>query len=243
MTGASPRLELRPMWSHLIGLRNGTDGINDKGPRPMMHPHTELRFINEYIGHGVVATHDIPKGTITWVQDQLDREFTPEEVCSIGALFWDTLEKYCFRNQHGRWVLCWDQARFVNHSFKSNCMSTAYNFEIALCDIKAGEELTDDYGYLNVTQPFHAVDEGVGRTTVYPDDLTRYSSVWDSQLLKVWPSILKVDQTLKPLLGDGVWKRISRVASGREQMVSLLECYYNDEAIAVNGSLEAFITQ
>ncbi|XOV75575.1 MAG: SET domain-containing protein [Phycisphaerales bacterium] len=106
--------------------------------------------MNESIGHGVVATRDIPKGTITWVQDELDREFSPGEIRRLGKPFAASLDKYCFRNQHGRWVLCWDHARFVNHSFKSNCVTTAYNFEIAVRDIRAGEELTDDYGYLNI---------------------------------------------------------------------------------------------
>ena len=227
------------MWSNRVRLRNGNVGINDKGPRPMMHPHTELRFINEHIGHGVVATRDLPKGTITWVQDQLDREFTPEQVAMLGAHYADAFEKYCFRNQHGRWVLCWDQARFVNHSFQSNCMSTAYNFEIAIRDIKAGEELTDDYGYLNIMEPFQAMDEGVGRSMVYPDDLTRYHGEWDHALIKVWPSIVKVEQPLKPMLATGVWKSINQVATGKEQMISILECYFNDETIAINGALSA----
>ena len=45
----------------------------------MIHPHTELRFINDEIGHGVVATQFIPAGTITWVLDELDRTFTPKQ--------------------------------------------------------------------------------------------------------------------------------------------------------------------
>jgi len=35
----------------------------------MIHPDTEVRFINDEIGYGVVAKKLIPKGTITWVQD------------------------------------------------------------------------------------------------------------------------------------------------------------------------------
>ncbi len=192
----------------------------------MIHPDTELRFVNDAIGHGVVATRDIPRGTITWVQDELDREFTSERVMSLGELFTRSLDKYCFRNQHGRWVLCWDHARFVNHSFKSNCLTTAYNFEIAIREISAGEQLTDDYGYLNIMQPFDAIDEGVGRTVVYPDDLVRYHPIWDAQLRDVWPDIPKTDQPLRQLLAEGLWDRVTRVADGTEEMLSILECYY-----------------
>ncbi|MCA9303438.1 MAG: SET domain-containing protein [Phycisphaerales bacterium] len=192
----------------------------------MMHPDTELRYISEEIGHGVVATRDIPKGTITWVQDKLDREFEPEQVETFGEPYTELLDKYCFRNQHGRWVLCWDHARFVNHSFRSNCLTTAYNFEVAIRDIRAGEELTDDYGYLNIMHPFHAYDEGTERKVVYPDDLTRYHGVWDGNLRDAWPNIPKVAQPLRELLSAVQWKRVGRIASGREMMASILECYF-----------------
>lgn len=216
----------------LSGLRTRADDINPKGSSPMMHPDTALRFISEAIGHGVVATRDIPAGTITWVQDTIDREFTPQEIELLGEPFARTLDTYCFRNQHGRWVLCWDHARFVNHSFRSNCLTTAFGFEIAVRDIKAGEELTDDYGYLNIMRPFEAFDEGVGRTLVQPDDLTRYHAVWDSALAQAWPRITEVDQPLRRLLKKGVWQRTSRVARGEAKMPSILECFYRGEPVA-----------
>lgn len=202
----------------------------------MMHPDTELRFISRHIGHGVVATCDIPEGTITWAQDGLDRELTLQQVESLGELYKDSLDTYCFRNQHGHWVLCWDHARFVNHSFRSNCMTTAYNFEIAIRDIRAGEELTDDYGYLNIMRPFHAMDEGLDRVVVYPDDLTRHHKAWDAKLLEVWPRIPEVEQPLRPLLGAGLWDRIGHVALGKERMASILDCYYKDEVSSAVGN-------
>lgn len=191
----------------------------------MMHPNTELRFISEQIGHGVVATHDIPRGSITWAQDKLDREFTPKQVQALGFPYVDLLDKYCFRNQQGRWILCWDHARFVNHSFNSNCLTTAYNFEVAIRDIRAGEELTDDYGYLNITRPFRAMDEGCRRKTVYPDDLTRYHPAWDRKLRAIWPRIPTIEQPLRDLLDGSLWEHVERVASGEEEMASILNCY------------------
>lgn len=38
----------------------------------MIHPNTELKFISNQVGYGVVATSFIPAGTITWVLDKLD---------------------------------------------------------------------------------------------------------------------------------------------------------------------------
>ncbi|MGP1347240.1 MAG: SET domain-containing protein [Phycisphaerales bacterium] len=192
----------------------------------MMHPHTELRFINEEIGHGVIALRDIPAGTITWVQDELDRVLTPSEVEDLGELYAKTLDTYCFRNGRGEWILCWDRARFVNHSFRSNCMTTAFEFEIAIRDIAAGEELTDDYGYLNIMQPFEAIDEGAGRTTVYPDDLLRHHRAWDKQLRRAWPHIPQVAQPLRSLITPDLWERVTTIADDPTRMPSILECYY-----------------
>lgn len=119
----------------------------------MIHPKTELKFISNKIGYGVVATEFIPAGTITWALDDLDREFSPSKLKKMDPLYQSILETYCYRNKKGNFVLCWDYGRYVNHSFKSNCLSTAYDFEIAIRDIRPGEELTDDYGYLNVSEP------------------------------------------------------------------------------------------
>ncbi len=141
----------------------------------MIHPHTELRFISDKIGYGVVATRFIPKGTITWALDKLDRVFEPSEIKLFERVYQEILDKYCYRNNVGDFVFCWDIARFVNHSFNSNCISTPYEFEVAVRDILPGEELTDDYGYLNVTEPFDCLpEEGSTRTRVMPDDLLNF---------------------------------------------------------------------
>ena len=204
----------------------------------MIHPHTEIKFISPVKGYGVVATQFIPKGTITWVHDTLDRTFTPNEVASMPDLFRQIIETYTFRDNQGRFVLCWDNARFVNHSFNSNCLSTAYDFEIAIRDIHPGEELTDDYGYLNITEPFDAVREpGSERTTVYPDDLLRYHQQWDKTLLNTWPHLKDVPQPLAELLPSHNWKTALDIAHGKIAMKSILTCYYPDENNSKNGHL------
>lgn len=101
----------------------------------MIHPYTKLHFINKSIGYGVVATKDIPAGTITWALDDLDRVFTATEYHDMAPLYKTLLDTYTYRNNKGNYVLCWDLGRYVNHSFRSNCMSTAYDFEVAIRDI------------------------------------------------------------------------------------------------------------
>ena len=192
----------------------------------MIHPHTELRFISNEVGYGVVATQPIPAGTITWVYDKLDREFSPAEFQSLEPLYQNILDTYTFRNNNGNLVLCWDNARYVNHSFNSNCLTTAYDFEIAIRDIAPGEQLTDDYGYLNITSPFRGIDEGTRRKIVYPDDLVRYYKVWDKKLLRVFNRIPKLNQPLKTLISDELWNEITTVAKGEKEMESILKNYY-----------------
>ncbi|HLV52807.1 MAG TPA: SET domain-containing protein [Cryomorphaceae bacterium] len=194
----------------------------------MIHPHTELRFINKDIGYGVVATHFIPKGTITWVLDKLDREFTPGEVEKLDPVYREILDTYSFCNSAGNLVLCWDHGRFVNHSFNSNCLTTAYDFEVAIRDIHPGEQITDDYGYLNISRPFRALDEGTRRKTVYPDDLLRYHKVWDKKLARVFPMIPELEQPLLHLLPRKTANEVLKVAKGEKRMESILTNYYHN---------------
>lgn len=201
----------------------------------MIHPHTELRFISDKIGHGVVATKFIPKGTITWALDKLDRIFTPKQVSEMGPMYRDTMEKYSYRNPDGNHVFCWDNARFVNHSSNSNCITTAYDFEIAVRDIQPGEELTDDYGYLNLDEPFEVLPElGSDRNVIYPDDLLRFYPIWDEKLLSAFPELLKVEQPLFEILSKENLDRAKSIALGQKKMDSILNCYYLNGS-TVNG--------
>jgi uncharacterized protein len=195
----------------------------------MIHPDTELRFINDKIGYGVVATKFIPKGTITWTLDKLDRIFTPAEIRSMSPVYREIMDKYTYRNPAGNHVFCWDNARFVNHSSNANCITTAYEFEIAIRDIQPGEELTDDYGYLNLEEPFEVLPEpGSNRTVIYPDDLVNYYPIWDEKLLGAFPNLLKVDQPLFHLLEPATQEKAKQIASGDLKMDSILNCYYRN---------------
>lgn len=203
----------------------------------MIHPHTELRFINEKIGYGIVALKPIPKGTITWALDKLDRIFSPEQVRAMDDLYQQVLDKYTYRNSEGNHILCWDNARFVNHSSHANCLTTAYEFEIAIRDIAPGEELTDDYGYLNLEEPFEVAPEaGSNRNIVYPDDLLRYYPEWDEKLLSSFPKILQVDQPLFQLLETSIQEKVKNIAAGKMKMDSILNCYYQKGKVSgLNG--------
>ena len=192
----------------------------------MIHPKTELKLISREIGYGVVALELIPAGTITWVLDKLDREFSVLEFQSMEPIYQNILDTYTYRNNKGNFVLCWDNGRFVNHSFNSNCLTTAYDFEIAIRDIQPGEQLTDDYGYLNIPYPFRGVDEGTRRKVVYPDDLVKYYKVWDKKIQKVFTKIPTLDQPLRELIPKPLWQKIQSIVAGEEELESILKNYF-----------------
>jgi hypothetical protein len=192
----------------------------------MLHPDTEVRWISKDIGCGIVATRDIPKGTITWAMDPLDRFFTAQQVAELPDRCRETLLKYSYRNRHGEYVFCWDNTRFMNHSFTPNCITTAYNFELAVRNIAEGEELTNDYGSLNILEPFQACDEGTERKVVYPDDLARHYKQWDEKLAGAFNQICLVEQPLRDMLSTELWERSCHIAEKRSTMDSILNCLH-----------------
>jgi hypothetical protein len=195
----------------------------------MIHPDTEVRYISKEKGYGVVATKLIPKGTITWVQDDLDQIFTKDQVKNLNPFIKKYLDIYSFTNKNGEMVLCWDNGKFVNHSFKPSCFSTPYDFEIAIRDIHPGEELTDDYGYLNVEKPFEVIDENTERKTVYPDDILNFHEEWDELIKENAPKVLEVKQILRELIPEKTWTEFVNAVYNPHQMKSILECHYQHD--------------
>jgi len=198
----------------------------------MMHPDTELRYIDDSIGVGVFATKRIPKGTITWALDDLDQTFREEEVAALDDARRKQVRKYSFRNQEGLYILCWDHGRFINHSFRANCVGTAYDFQIAGRDILPGEQLFDDYGILNMDEPFDCFpEEGSTRTRVLPDDLLRHYEEWDAQATEAFRRFGAVEQPLKHLVKAEFAEKLERIATRGEAIDSVIATYYDRHGI------------
>jgi uncharacterized protein len=194
----------------------------------MLHPHTEIRFINNQIGYGVFATRLIPKGAVAWVQDDFDRVYTEEEIRNLEPVYQQILEKYCFRDHQGRWVFCWDNTRYINHSFYPTCITTPYQFEIAVTDILPGQEITNDYGFFNIIEPLDCFPEPeCDRTRVMPDDLLRFGEQWDRQLVEAFRFFDKVKQPLASLIKPKYLAKAHMIARGEATLDSIRTCFYN----------------
>ena len=107
-------------------------------------------------------------------------------------------------------------------------MATAYPFEIAIRDIHPGEELTNDYGTLNISHTFRGIDEGTRRKVVYPNDLSKYYRKWDQYVQQNMPKVLKKEQPLRPYISNDLWELIMELASGKRKMESVLKSYYRE---------------
>jgi len=196
----------------------------------MIIPCTKVTYINEIKGFGIVATEPIPKGTITWVLDDLDREFTPAQLGRLQPACRESVVSYSYRNNKGNFIFCWDNEKYINHSFRPNCCHTPYHLEIAIHDIQPGEELTDDYGFLNIIEPFMVDSEGTDREVVYPDDLRRYSGQWDQQLRTAYDNLLQVGQPLREVIPAECWLELTAICNRKTQPLSIRHCLFEDQA-------------
>lgn len=203
----------------------------------MIHPQTELRFINDSIGYGVFATAFIPKGTIVWIMDDLDQRFDEEYVVHLEPLRRDAILKYCFRDELGQYILCWDIARYVNHSFDPTLIATPYKLEVAARDIYPGDEITDDYGYFNLDTPFDCHPEpNSTRTRVMPDDILHFYPEWDRKVADAMQYLGRVEQPLAYLVEPMYREKLAAIAAGNAQPDSILTCYYDRAAHTPSSS-------
>ena len=169
----------------------------------MIHPWTELRFINPEIGSGVFATRRIPRGTITWAQCSLDRVLTPAQVKDLGPAYHATIDRYAYQNRAGDWVLCWDFGRFMNHSCDPAVLSPGFDIDVAVRDVEAGEQLTCDYALLNLDADMAcSCGAATCRRAVRPDDSTRMLAAWDAALVRAFTTLGQVEQPLLPFVRD-----------------------------------------
>jgi hypothetical protein len=167
----------------------------------MIHPWTELRFINPEIGSGVFATRRIPRGTITWAQCSLDRVLSPSEVKALGPAYHPVIDRYAYTNSAGDYVLCWDFGRFMNHSCRPAVLAPGFDIDVAIRDVEAGEQLTCDYALLNLE---HEMPCGCGaedcRHVIKPNDPSRMVAGWDNALASAFTELAKVEQPLMPFV-------------------------------------------
>lgn len=189
----------------------------------MIHPATELRPVNKDKGLGIFATSFIPKGTLTYVKDDLEIEIGPDDPRLKDPLLKDIIETYSFVDERGIHIVSWDHAKYVNHCCHCNTMSTGYGFEIAVRDIQAGEEITDEYGMFNFDYKLNLkCSKSDCRGTVSGTDLEDYYIVWDKEVKAALKFFNIVTQPLLPFLKDSVLRNVRTYLATDQEYKSVL---------------------
>lgn len=182
----------------------------------MLHPATELRQLGSALGTCVVATEFIPRGTLMWVLDPIDRLIDPAMVISLPPLLRAAVHNHGYFDRDGNIVLCWDHARFVNHSCEPNCLSPGYGFEVAVSDIVPGEPLTNDYLTLNLACDFEcACGRASCRRNIHAATADGLVDDWDARIAAALQHATRVGQPLLSLLSPTERRELAAIGGGR----------------------------
>jgi uncharacterized protein len=188
----------------------------------MIHPNTVLKFVSETIGYGVYATRDIPEGSIVYVKDSLELIITPTDYLLHTPEMKTVVDKYSYIDEKGNRIISWDFAKYVNHCCNCNTISTGYGFEIAIRDIKAGEQITDEYGIFNLDQEMTLVcGEQNCRKIIKPVDFDIYYQDWDAKIKNSIGKLFEVDQPLMPFVEEQTRKELDDFFTNPERYKSV----------------------
>jgi len=169
----------------------------------MMHPATELRFINPDVGYGVFAVEPIPCGTVVWVLCRLDMVFSPGEVAALPECYLPIMDKYAYTDADGNQILCWDNGRYLNHSCDPAMLGVGRGFEIAVRDIAPGEEITCEYGGLNLATEMACCCGATScRSVIGGEDVLRLWPELDRRIAQTLGHARQVPQPLLPFASD-----------------------------------------
>src|SRR4029077_14342626 len=110
------------------------------------------------------------------------------------------------------------------------CLSPGFDFELAVRDIQPDEELTDDYGALNLSEPFEcACGLTCCRRSVGRHALLKYAAQWDSIVAPAFARISAVSQPLWPLVVEKA--AVEQILCGRGSVPSCLQHYWPPQRV------------
>jgi len=192
----------------------------------MIHPKTQLKEVSPEIGLGVFASQDIPCGTIVYVKDPLEIIIDEKQFQQLPQTLKEKADIYSYIESSGSRVLSWDSAKFVNHNCNANTLSTGYGFEIAVRDIAAGEEVTDDYGMFNVPHdmPLYCKCENC-RGVLRAHDFLKLVPFWDKKVKNALSYLNKVEQPLIDLVQKETMASLMSYIESGQDYLSVEELY------------------
>ena len=193
----------------------------------MIHPDTELQKVNDTVGYGVFATRLIPKGTILYVKDPLEIEVTPEQFAVMNPQYQTVVDWFSYVDERGFHIVSWDIAKYVNHHCDSNSIGTGYGFEIATRDIAANEEITDEYGIFNLSEPLKCCcDSANCRGIISDNDWDIYGRIWDKRAKDALKCFGQVAQPLIKFMDTEVYQGVIKYLTNQQNYRSVLRLHF-----------------
>lgn len=105
-------------------------------------------------GRGYFAAEDIPTGTIVYCYSKDDIRYTPDQFEELNNKEKSRVVNFAVEDEFGNWVET-STGAFTNHSCNPNIMPlfvAGIYCDIAIRDIKKGEEITIDYSLFYSSQ-------------------------------------------------------------------------------------------
>lgn len=108
---------------------------------------------------GLYSGTDLEAGTVIWEYDErVDWKITPEEFAEFPDPYRSRMGHYVYLDAEGLYILCGDNAKFMNHAADPNCDDPDGEYTITRQVIAAGEELTCDYTQFDVAARNNGLD-------------------------------------------------------------------------------------
>lgn len=101
-------------------------------------------------GLGCFAAEDIAEGQKVWIfEPKFDVVLDPNAIPSFPPNIRANIDRYAFIDDQGRIIYCADEGKYFNHAEIPNTRKDSTETTWIACrPIKAGEEITCDYGEL-----------------------------------------------------------------------------------------------
>ncbi len=97
-------------------------------------------------GVGLFAARSVAAGTVIWeFTEGVDWRIAEGDLPRFPEPYRSWLRHYLYQEDSGSFVLCGDNAKFMNHSDDPNCDDSGQVHTVTLARIRAGEELTCNY--------------------------------------------------------------------------------------------------
>ncbi len=177
----------------------------------MVHPDTYISTTAN--GISLFAKRRFKKGEILWVADNTDNVIPLRSYLKLPKSEQEKLAYYCYLDSNQYIIIPCDNGKYVNHSCTPNCtyLIEFDNMSVAMRDIEAGEEITENYRcYYSHLADFEC--------KCGAKDCVRFIKKDDS----FCPSLrLRLDEVV-PLIRKHTQPLLNRSFKGKQQFLTLL---------------------